>query len=160
MRTFLTVLSLSFAVLAARLNADDLKASDLARALGVDWWTIEVPKSSADTVSLGFCVVFPDGRKQMSGFMGGFRPGARVLAFCWPSTKPDMLNVSLVSDTGKMTTTLPDPFGSSRVSTYPVPFGGTSKTGEVLRKGSTSNSVQINQALKEGESGLMVVQQE
>jgi hypothetical protein len=71
-----------------------------------------------------------------------------------------MLNVSLVSDTGKMTTTLPDPFGSSRVSTYPVPFGGTSKTGEVLRKGSTSNSVQINQALKEGESGLMVVQQE
>jgi hypothetical protein len=41
--------------------------------------------------------------------------------------------------------------------TYAVPVGGIAKTGEILRKGSTSTQVTCDQTLKDGDFGLMVV---
>ena len=159
MKGFLTVLSITFLALAGRLNAGELNAADLARALGVDWWTVEVPKGDGDTVSLGFCMVFSDGRKEMSGTMSGFRPGTRIRAFCWPSDRPGMLNVSLISGTGgRLATSLRDPFGQGgSIMTYAVPVGGIAKTGEILRKGSTAAQIASDQTLKDGDFGLMVV---
>ena len=151
MKRSVTVLWLAFLALTVGLHADDLKATDLARALGVDWWTIEIPATSQERVSLGFCIVFADGRRVMSGSMG-FRPGTRVRAFCWPGAKPDLLNVSLVSDTGRLATSLRNPFGAGRIGTYAVPVGKTAKVGEILSKGSTAREITPDQVLKEGDN--------
>jgi hypothetical protein len=161
MKGILRVLAITFIAWAGRVSAGELKASDLAGALGVDWWTIEVPASAEGTVTLGFCVAYADGRKEMSGTMSGFRPGTPIKAFCWPSDKPESLNVSLVSDAGgRMATAVRYPSGAGQIMTYAVPVGGTAKTGQILRKGSTSTSVGADQVLRDGDFGLMVVVQE
>lgn len=159
MKKFVTMCALTVLLFTPNVKADELETSELARALGVDWWSIEVPDSHEKTVNLGFCVAFSDGRKEMSSSMS-FRPGANVKAFCWPSDQPGRLNVSLVSDTGRMSTLIRYPPEPEQIMTYAVPIGGTAKTGDILRKGSTSGEVTPDQTLREGDFGFMVIAKE
>ncbi len=157
MKKILAILSLPFLASLAWVGADELKASELAKALGVDWWEIEIPAGDKDDVSLAVCIVFSDGRKDVSGAMSGFRAGSKVKLFCWPSEETGKLNVSLVAGTGCLRTSLLNAFGQARISTYAIPAGGTAKIGDLLRKGSATGEVVADQTLREGEFGLMVI---
>ena len=150
-------LTLTVLMLGTGLRADEeLKAADLARAMGVDWWVIELPADQGDTMMLGFCLVFADGRKEGLGTMGGFRAGERVRAFCWPSGEKGKMDLSLLSDAGRSTTTLV-PWPVVRISTYAVAVGKTAKPGDLLWKGSTTKEVIADQTLREGDCGLVVL---
>ena len=139
----------------------ELTASELARAQGIDWWTIKPPESKEERLWLRFEIEFADGKILKTGKMK-FPTDANIKVFCWfdPNDPNESLYVSACSegagDVALSTVFSENPFKEARVIS-PQVNNKTYKSGEYLYKGSTTDTVTSDQSLKTGEFGLRVI---
>ncbi|GEM_PF-2483241 len=114
-------------------KGEELLAGDLARALGIHWCVVQLPPADGP-LKLRFVIQFSDGKRELSGAMGGFKPGSKVNAYFWPAEDSERLNVAITSETGVMRTTIMNP--ASSIMIYPVNAGATTELGSYIFKGS------------------------
>lgn len=135
-------------------KSENLSAKDLARAMGVDWWSVRLPEGD-QPLMLRFVLKNSDGTKNYSGAMG-FPPGITIKVYCWPAEDKEWLKVSITSEKSVMKTMIKNPFSKAKVVAYPVQIGDTTDLGQFLIKGSKEREVTSEQSLKDGEFGLFV----
>lgn len=137
-------------------HAEPLNSEDLARAFGMQWWTIDIPESDAKKTTVRFEIEYSDGKTLQSGSMT--LPAVRsVKAFCWVDAD-GALRVAAVWATGSMRTSFnSNPFSKAKVETTPVNIGESTMSGMILKKGSSTGSVSSNQELESGSFGLKLI---
>ena len=153
--TYVTILS--FVLLFTNtLHSEELKASEVAAAYGMRWWSIIPPESEDEKMSIYFEIEFSDGTKSRTGSTN-FKKGDEIKVFCWPNVQGD-LEVSAIMNGGKgvMKTRFDaNPFAKAKVTASTV--AKKVKAGMFLMKGTFGNSVSSDDNLKKGEFGLRVV---
>ena len=139
----------------------ELTASELARAQGINWWTIKPPESKEESLWLSFEIGFADGKILKNGKMK-FPTDANIKVFCWfdPNDPNGGLHVSACSegagDVALSTVFSENPFKEAKVVSSQS-NNKVYKSGEYLYKGSTTDTVTSDQSLKTGEFGLRVI---
>ena len=159
MKHLIYTLALSTSLtLSTTAETEDLKASHIAAAQGMQWWSISIPDTSSENLKIFFEIVHADGKTQRTGSMS-FKPNNKLKAFCWPNAKGE-LEVSIVFDgvQGAMRTRFHEhPFSKARLTTTPSMIGSTVTPGLFLTKGTTGDSVSSDQTLEKNSFGLRVV---
>ena len=155
--TYITILSFVL-LLSNTLHSEELKASEVAAAQGMQWWSIIPPELESEKMSIYFEIEFSDGTKKRTGSTS-FTKGDKIKVFCWPNLQGE-LEVSAVLNGGEavMKTRFSDnPFAEAKVTITPGKSPRRVKAGEFLTKGSTARSVSSEQKLEKGAFGLRVV---
>ena len=136
----------------------ELTASELARAQGINWWTIKPPESKEESLWLSFEIGFADGKILKTGKMK-FPTDANIKVFC-RSDPNEGLHVSACSEgagSGVLSTVFSEnPFKEAKVVSSQS-NNKVYKSGEYLYKGSTTDTVTSDQSLKTGEFGLRAI---
>ena len=137
-------------------HAEPLKTEDLARAFGMQWWTIAIPESEAKKTTVSFVIEYADGRRLQSG-SATFQAVASIKAFCWVAADGE-LKVAAVWDSGSMRSSFgSNPFSGAKVEVTSVNVGDSTTSGMILKKGSSNRSVSSDQELESGSFGLKLI---
>ena len=62
-KTLITLLLIGIGTIQPALYGAELSASELAQALGVDWWEVRLPGAQSEQFMVSFQLDFGDGRK-------------------------------------------------------------------------------------------------
>ena len=153
--TYITILSFVL-LLTNTLHSEELKASEVAAAYGMRWWSIIPPELEDKKMWIYFEIEFADGTKRRTGSTT-LNKGDKIKVFCWPNLEGD-LEVSAITNGGKgvMKTKFEgNPFSKAKVCTSKVEK--KIKAGMFLMKASYGNSVSSEETLEKDTFGLRVV---
>jgi len=150
------------AFLTANLLAgdDDLTASELAEALGVNWITIVLPGSEVDLYMIGPALEFGDGTKTVDGGrFGTVMGGSKVKLLV--QRHDGQYKCTILSDDGKRSTTMLDipEFEERKTMT----IGGTQKHNEhlyIIKVSKTNSPITSDAPLKPNEFGVRLILEE
>ena len=159
MKTLITLLLIGIGTIQPSLYGAELSASELAQALGVDWWEVRLPGAQSDQFMVGVQLDFGDGRKPLSTGKSNFIGGSKIKVFRQYIRDSEQMYVAVVSEKGHTSATLPKLFSGMYIGLVPV--GSTAKPGEYLCKTSkeTTGFIESSQSLGPNECALKVVVQ-
>ena len=154
---YLTLLSL-FLLFSTPVHSEELKASEVAAAHGMSWWSVDLSEMKDEQMTIHFEIEFADGKKSSSGSIN-FHQGDTVKVFCWRNLRGELKVAAVFNGgTGRMSTRFHNnPFAKAKVITTPSRLGSTVKSGAILIKGTNGNSVTSSQTLEKGTFGLKVI---
>jgi len=131
----------------------ELSADDLAQALGIQWWNIELPQDRVGEPAIGMEIVRPGGREELSGSSNWRSDSAKL--FLWKMGKT--LHYSLIGEGQTTRSTEADPFEGMMRVTASRPVGSTIRVGEIaLVSGMKSAAITNDNSVSEGQIGIGV----
>ena len=159
-KTLITLLIIGIGTIPPSLYGAELSASELAQALGVDWWEVRLPGAQSEQFMVSFQLDFGDGRKPFSTGGSNFMGGSKIKVFRQFIPNSDKMYLAVISDKGGPTmSTMPKLFSGMYIGLVSV--GSTAKPGEYLCKASkeTTGYIESSQSLGPNECALKVVVQ-
>ena len=85
---YITILSFVL-LLSNTLHSEELKASEVAAAHGMQWWSIISPDLETERMIIYFEIEFSDGRKNRTGSVS-FNKGDEIKVFCWKNLREEL----------------------------------------------------------------------
>jgi len=132
----------------------ELKASDIAQALGMNWWLVQLPADLDPNDMVGVTYKHPDGSIERPSGSSNWKAGTIVKVMVWPSEDNTQLRYAVFNATGHLRaslhkkTTMTGPY-------MPLSQGKKLNAGDVLMKFGEQSVVASPEVLP-GEIGLIL----
>lgn len=132
----------------------ELKASDIAQALGMNWWAVQLPADLDPNDLVGVTYKQPDGSIESQGGSTNWKAGTIVKVFVWESDDSARLQYSVFNESGTLRGSLPK---KSNMTGPCAPFsqGKLFHAGDVLMK-FCERSLMVTSDVRPGELGLIL----
>ncbi len=140
-----------------REEADEktaLQALDVAAALGMDWWFVELPDNLGSKDYVGLAYKQPDGSIEWQGGMNTSKWGSIVKVFLWKSEDNTRFQYAILCDAGTIRGSLEKKTIMTN-SSMPLFKGKKVNAGDVLMK-FYDKSVTASSEIQPGELGLIL----
>jgi len=132
----------------------ELKASDVAQALGMNWWFVQLPADLDPNDFVGVTYKHPDGSIERPGGSNNWQAGSTAKVMVWPNEDSTLLRYAVFNATHTL-------IGSLRKKTtmtgpcMPLSNGEKLNAGDVLMKFGEQSVVASPEVLP-GEIGLIL----
>ena len=133
----------------------DLTAADLASALKMHWWNLEIPENFNDEMMLGICFKDEDGISRRSGGSTGWEPGSSVKVFLMDLDK-EKLRFAIIAPGRSLTGSIPNELfnlGDNSATSY-IGVGSTVSLEKILVRRAEGGVT--DRELRKGEIGIAV----
>jgi hypothetical protein len=160
LKLFLTMSLICFVVFGCKERDESaeihtvLSATDIAYALGMNWWTVRLPSDLDPNDFVTVTYKHPDGSIESQGGSSNWQAGAIVKVMVWPSADGTRLRYSLLHEKNSLRGNLITKPGKSGTS-LGFSKGKMVKVGDVLMKFSEKSCIATSD-VRPDEIGLIL----
>ncbi len=133
----------------------ELSASELAHALGITAWSVQLPSDLPEDADVRLVLKHADGTETGGGGFIGPEPGQVMRVFLWNDRHEERYRYALILQSGgSMRGAMKNPFeGDSRLIKFQQRIA---RPGDFLMKGAEDEQISNDNALHEGEYGWTI----